>query len=92
METTIQKILLGKNLQASSKFGDNLVEGAICLDILDDPIVKRLTYEYNGKKYLNIKVVKRKEVTNYGKTHYMEIDVFVPTKQNEEAQSATLQQ
>jgi hypothetical protein len=92
METTTQKILLGKNLASSSKFGDNLIEGAICLDILEDPIVKRLTYEYQGKKYLNIKVVKRKEVTSYGKTHYMEIDVFVPTKQTEVVQTAIEQQ
>lgn len=86
METTTQRILLAKNMEASKKFGDNLVEGAICLEVLEDPIVKRLIYEYNGKKYLNIKVVKRKEVTNYGKTHYLEVDMFVPTKQAEVVQ------
>jgi hypothetical protein len=59
---------------------------------LEDPIVKRLTYEYQGKKYLNIKVVKRKEVANYGKTHYLEIDVFVPTKQTKEVQATIGQQ
>lgn len=92
METTTQKILLGKNLEASKKFGDNLIEGTICLDVLEDPIVKRLTYEYNGKKYLNIKVVKRKEVTSYGKTHYLEVHVFVPTKQAEGVQTSIEQQ
>ncbi len=90
METT-QKILLGKNLRESAKFGSSLIEGAICLDILEDPIVKRLIYEYQGRKYLNVKVVKRKEVTAYGSTNYLEVDMFVPTKQTETVQ-ATLQQ
>jgi hypothetical protein len=91
METATEKILLAKNLEASKKFGDNMIEGAICLDILDDPTVKRLTYTYNGKRYLNIKVVRRKEANNYGKTHYQEVDMFVPTKQSEALQTTTAQ-
>jgi hypothetical protein len=78
-----KKIMLAKNLQASEKFGDNIVEGAICLDILNDENVQKLVYEYEGKRYLNVKVVKRKEVSKYDKTHYMEIDQFVPTKKGE---------
>jgi len=76
--TVIEKIMLGKNLKASAKFGDNLIEGAICLDVLENPDVRRLAYEYNGKYYLNVKVVKRKEPNSFGKTHYLEIDKFVP--------------
>jgi len=87
---TNQKILLAKNLQQSPKFGDNLIEGAICLNILEDEKVKKLVYEYNGKYYLNIKVVKRKEANSYGKTHYLEIDMFIPTKQSEPLQTTTL--
>ena len=76
--TSTTKILLAKNLEASAKFGDNLIEGAICLDILEDEKVKKLVYEYDGRHYLNVKIVKRKEANNYGKTHYCEIDQFVP--------------
>jgi hypothetical protein len=83
METTTQRILLAKNMEASKKFGDNLVEGAICLDVLDDPMVKRLIYQYDNRRYLNVKVVKRKDVTNYGKTHFIEIDQFVPSTQEQ---------
>lgn len=75
------KIMLGKNLEASKKFADNLIEGAICLDILEDEKVKALIYTYEGKRYLNIKVVKRKEATKYDKTHYIEVDTFVPAQQ-----------
>lgn len=73
-----KKIILGKNLKASEKFGNSLVEGAICLDILNDENVENFIYEYEGKKYLNIKVVERKEPSKYGKTHYIEVDQFVP--------------
>ncbi len=73
-----KKIILGKNFKASEKFGNSLVEGAICVDILLDENVKKLTYEYEGKTYLNIKVVQRKEATQFGKTHYIEVDTFVP--------------
>jgi|GEM_PF-7124483 hypothetical protein len=40
-----QNILLSKNLEASKKFGDDLLEGTICLNALEDPTVKRLTYD-----------------------------------------------
>ena len=88
--TTNEKILLAKNLQQSPKFGENLIEGAICLNILEDANVKNLVYEYNGKHYLNVKVVKRKEANSYGKTHYLEIDMFTPTKQPEALQTTIL--
>jgi hypothetical protein len=89
--TTNERILLAKNLQQSSKFGDGLIEGAICLDILEDEKVKRLIYEYNGKHYLNVKVVKRKEANSYGKTHYLEVVTFVPTRKPELVQTTMLQ-
>jgi hypothetical protein len=74
------RILLSKNFQASKKFGDDVVAGAICLDTLEDPAVQALVYQYNGKRYLNLKVVKRKEATRFAKTHYVEVDTFVPAK------------
>ncbi|MBL7851626.1 MAG: hypothetical protein JNN04_12045 [Cyclobacteriaceae bacterium] len=72
-----ERLILG-NLKNSEKFPDNLVSGAICLDVLSDKRIKLLTYEYQGRKYLNVKVVKRKKATEYGKTHYIEVDTFVP--------------
>ena len=72
------RLILAKNLRASSKFPENLVEGAINLEVLADPKVKSLVYEYEGKHYLNIKVIKRKEPTEFGATHFLEVDQFVP--------------
>lgn len=76
-DKTAERIILG-NLKNSDKFPDNLISGAICLDILEDKRIKLLSYEYQGKKYLNVKVVRRKKATEYGKTHYIEVDMFVP--------------
>jgi len=59
------------------KFGGNLVEVSLCLtDLPKDKI-----FEYNGKKYIKLKVVKKKEVDQYGKSHYVEVDMFEPQKQ-----------
>lgn len=72
------KIILGKNLKASEKFGNSIVTGAICLDILESKDVKKFIYEYEGKKYINVKIVERREPSHFNKTHYMEIDQFIP--------------
>jgi hypothetical protein len=77
-----EKIMLAGNLKASAKFGASLVEGAINLDILNDEKVKKLVYTYEGKQYLNVKVVQRKEVSEFGATHYIEIDQYVPEKKD----------
>lgn len=73
--TKTQRIVLG-NLKQDGKFKS--IEGAICLDNLDSEEVKKLTYKYEGRTYLNIKVIQRKEVSEYGKTHYIEVDQYVP--------------
>ena len=76
--TTTNRIILGKNLTASKKFPESLIEGAICLDVLEEDKVKELIYTYEGKRYLNLQVINRKEVSKFGRTHYIEVDTFVP--------------
>ncbi len=87
MEDQNGRILLG-NLKASEKFGDNLLSGAICMDVFRDKRTPGLIYEYQGKKYINIKVVKRKQKTEYGKTHFIEFDTFVPQGKAESKDTA----
>ena len=85
MEDQQSRIVFG-NLKASEKFGDNIVSGALCLEALKDRRVASLVYEYQGKKYLNVKLVKMKQPNQYGKTHVILIDTFVPqVKQEKEA-------
>mgnify|MGYP005700502181 FL=1 len=39
--------------------------------------------EYNGRKFLNLSIGKKKEVDQYGKTHTIWIDEYVPEQQKE---------
>ena len=69
-----QKIYCGSGKE---KFDGNLVEIAVCLsDLPKDKI-----FEYNNKKYIKLKVVKKREVDQFGKTHYVEVDMFEPKQQ-----------
>ncbi len=64
------------------KFEGNLVEVSLCVsDLPKDKI-----FEYNGKKYIKLKVVKKREIDEYGKSHYIEVDMFEPN-QNQGNQS-----
>ena len=57
-----------------SKFEDNLIECSIC--VTDIP--KEWIFEYNGKKYLKIKVQRKREVDQFGKTHSVSINTYKP--------------
>ena len=63
------------------KFDGNLVEVSICLsDLPKDKI-----FQYQNKKYIKLKVVKKREVDQFGKTHYVEVDLFEPTQQSQQS-------
>lgn len=69
------------------KFDGNLVEISICLsDLPKDKI-----FEYNGKKYIKLKVGKKKETDQYGKTHYVEVDMFEPEKKDNQQKVEVVQ-
>ena len=68
-----EKIYCGSGKE---KFSGNLVEISVCLSDLP----KDRIFEYNGKKYIKLKVVKRRETDQFGKTHYIEVDMFEPEK------------
>lgn len=60
------------------KFDGNLIDISLCLsDLPKDKI-----FEYNGKKYIKLKVGKKKQSDQYGKTHYVEVDMFEPEKKD----------
>lgn len=80
METS-EKIYLA-NMKASEKFGNGIISGALCIEelkeLLEQDQVKALIYEYEGMHYLNINVIEMKKANQFGKTHYMEIDTWIP--------------
>lgn len=71
-----EKIYIGSGIE---KFDGNLIEGSVCLS----DIPKEHISEYKGKKYLRIKVQKKKEQDQYGKTHSIMVDTFKPNKDKE---------
>jgi len=77
--TTTEKIFVGSGVE---KFDGNLVETSICLT----DITKNggdFIFEFEGKKYIKLKVVKKREEDQYGKTHYVEVDTWKPEAKKE---------
>jgi hypothetical protein len=66
--------------------GREKFEGTVCfaLDINElKPYFNDWLYDYNGKKYINLKVCKKRETDQYGKTHSVQIDTFKPDQKQE---------
>jgi len=52
---------------------------SVCLS----DIPKEHIFEYNGKKYVKLTVVKKNEVDKYGKTHFLKVDTWKPEEESE---------
>lgn len=62
------------------------VNASICLD---DIPAEHITKGNNGKRYVNIKVCKKREPDQWGKTHYLEIDTWRPNQAPQQAPTQT---
>ena len=71
MENKTEKIYVGGGKE---KFEGNMVQISVCLTDLP----KEHVFEFDGKKYIKLNVVKKKEVDQYGKSHYIEVDTWRP--------------
>jgi hypothetical protein len=78
MQETKEKIYVGSGKE---KFDGDQVAISICLS----DVPKDWMFEYNGKKYVKLIVQKKKEIDQYGKTHYVAIDTFKPEPKVETA-------
>lgn len=65
------KIFVGSGVE---KFEGNLIEISVCLSDLP----KEFISEYNGKKYIRLKVQKKREPDQYNKTHSVSVNTFKP--------------
>ena len=77
MSDSIEKIYVGSG---KSKFEGDQVSISVCLSDLP----KDWKFEYNNKEYVKLIVQKKREVDQYGKTHYVAIDTFKPEAKTEE--------
>ena len=80
MATTTEKTktLYAGNLTEVTLQRGSVIQGALCLNDLEKQEVKDLIYTIHGRSYLNIKVIKRKQVSPKGRTHFIEVDQFKP--------------
>ena len=61
------------------KFEGNLINTTINLSKIMKTS-KDYIFEYNGEQYIKLKVAKKKETDEYGKSHYVEVDTWKPEK------------
>tara|TARA_R110001583_G_scaffold21580_2_gene82007 strand:- start:415 stop:675 length:261 start_codon:yes stop_codon:yes gene_type:complete len=71
MENKTEKIFVGSGKE---KFDGNMVETSLCLT----DIPKEHVFEFEGKKYIKLNVVKKREADQYGKSHYIEVNTWKP--------------
>ena len=74
MNEKVEKIFVGNGTE---KFEGNMVAVNLCVS----DIPKEHLNEFQGKKYLKLNVTRKREVDQYGRTHYVEIDQFKPKKE-----------
>tara|TARA_R100000900_G_scaffold118621_1_gene93330 strand:- start:218 stop:484 length:267 start_codon:yes stop_codon:yes gene_type:complete len=75
-----EKIYVGSGVE---KFDGDLIQQSICLtDIKNN--ARDYIFEYDGKQYIKLKTVKKREVDQYGKTHYVEVDTWKPEQKKQE--------
>ena len=75
-EVKKDKLYCGSGVE---KFDGNLVEITVCLS----KIPQEHRFEYEGKWYTKLKVNKKKETDEYGKTHSVEVNTWKPEPQND---------
>ena len=75
MDNSKKKIYVGSGKE---KFDGNLIDVSINLSRISETS-KDFIFEYGGDKFIKLKVVKKKEMDEYGKSHYVEVDTWKPT-------------
>ena len=84
------KIYIGNGV---GKFDDNLVEAFVCLSRIPQEFRKQIQNKKTGvmETWAPIKIQKKKETDEYGKTHSVQVDTFVPEPQRKETKEVTAQ-
>ena len=79
---TTNRIYVGNGVE---KFDGDMVEFSLNLTKLGKEATDHM-FEYNGEKFIKLKVAKMKETNEYGKTHYVKINDFKPEVKTEKAE------
>ncbi len=76
---TTNRIYVGNGVE---KFDGDMVEFSLNLTKLGKEATDHM-FEYNGEKFIKLKVAKMKETNDYGKTHYVEVNTYKPEVKKE---------
>jgi|TARA_R110000796_G_scaffold85379_1_gene185331 hypothetical protein len=68
-----EPIYVGNGIE---KFNGNLIEISVCLTD-----VEKHKYDFKGKNYVKLKVSKKKQVDEYGKTHSVQVNLWKPKEE-----------
>ena len=68
------RIYVGNGVE---KFDGDMVEFSLNLSKLKNDASSHM-FEYNGDKFIKLKVAKMKQTNEYGKTHYVEVNTYKP--------------
>tara|TARA_R100001594_G_scaffold50196_2_gene83304 strand:- start:139 stop:414 length:276 start_codon:yes stop_codon:yes gene_type:complete len=80
-----ERIYVGSGVE---KFEGNLINSTICLTDIEQNAADYV-FEFNGKKYIKVKVQKKKEADQYGKTHFVEVDTWKPEAKSSQPVEST---
>lgn len=68
------RIYVGNGVE---KFDGDMVEFSLNLTKLGKEAGEHM-FDYNGDKFIKLKVAKMKQANDYGKTHYVEVNTYKP--------------
>ncbi len=78
------KIYCGNGKERVFQDGGSIIGISICLEDIPQQFMKKS--EKNGKTYVNLDVLRKREIDQYGKTHSVTVNTYVPSQQGQQQQ------
>jgi len=75
------KIYCGSGKEKTFENGGSIISISVALE--DYP--KEFLTEYNGKRYLRLDVCRKREIDQYGKSHYVSVNTWQPDAQQSQS-------
>jgi hypothetical protein len=79
-----EKIYIGSGKERKFDNGGSVINCSICLDDLKKYHEQFGSTSEKGRHFLNIKIVQKKQIDQYGKSHSVEVDTYKPEKKQDE--------
>jgi hypothetical protein len=70
----MEKIYCGSGKEKTFENGGSIISLSVCLD----EYPKEYLTDFNGKRYLKLDVCRKREIDQYGKSHYVAVNTWQP--------------